>query len=82
MTTFTKVVWADGTPGETAANEIAAQAALMASQGKTDDTFTMETNVPAPGQRTITRDWTTLADAEEWITFVLNYSPVSAEVLP
>jgi hypothetical protein len=29
---------------------------------------------------TVTRTWTTISDAEEWINFVNDYDPVSAEI--
>ena len=82
MTISTEVVWTDATPTESQGTEIQAQAAAMASQGKTDDTFTVEQEVPSIGQRTVTRTWTTTADAEEWVAFVLTYNPVSAAIVP
>ena len=82
MTISTDVVWADTTPTQTQADEIQAQSAAMAAQGKTDDVFTVQQGVPISGQRTVTRTWTTTADAEEWVAFVLTYNPVSAAIVP
>jgi len=82
MTTSTEVVWTDTTPTESQVAEIAAQAATMASQGKTDDVYTVQQDIPTVGQRTVTRTWTTTADAEEWVAFVLTYNPVSAAIVP
>ena len=82
MTISTEVVWTDTTPTESQGAEIQAQAAAMATQGKTDDVYTVEQDVPTVGQRTVTRTWTTTADAEEWVAFVLTYNPVSAAIVP
>lgn len=82
MTISTNVVWTDTTPGQTQADEIQAQAAVMAAQGKTDDVFTVQQGEPTSGQRTVVRTWTTTADAEEWVAFVLTYNPVSAAIVP
>jgi hypothetical protein len=82
MTTSTDLVWENNTPTESQTTEILAQAAAMTSAGKTDGTYTVQQEVPVPGQRTTTRTWTTTADAEEWVAFVLTYNPVSAEIVP
>ena len=82
MTTSTEVVWALGTPIQSEGEEVQTQAAAMAMQGKTDDIPIIEQNVPLENQRTVTRTWTTTADAEEWVAFVLTYNPVSAAIVP
>jgi hypothetical protein len=82
MTISTETVWAGPTPSASQAAEIEAQAAAMASQGKTDNAVTVQQGVPISGERTVTRTWTTTADAEEWIAFVLTYNPVSVEIVP
>jgi len=82
MTISTNVVWAGTTPTQTQSDEIQAQSAAMAAQGKTDDVFTQQIGVPISGQRTVTRTWTTTADAEEWVAFILTYNPVSAAIVP
>jgi hypothetical protein len=75
--TTTIVVWTLETPGPEAGAIIGAQAAEMALAGKTDNT---PVEVDIGEQRTFTRTWTTLADAEEWIAFVEQYNPVSATI--
>ena len=53
------------------------KAAQMALDGKTDNVPTRVTE----GETNIaTRTWTTLADAEEWVAFVEQYTPVSATI--
>jgi hypothetical protein len=82
MTISTDVVWADGTPTESQNTEIFAQATAMTNAGKTDGTYNVQQGVPISSQRTTTRTWTTTADAEEWVAFILTYNPVSAEIIP
>ena len=82
MTISTNVVWTDNTPTQSKIDEINAQAATMASEGKTDNIPIFQPEVPISGQRTVVRTWTTTADAEEWIAFVLTYNPISAEIIP
>jgi hypothetical protein len=75
--TTTIVVWAADTPGPEADQIIRDKAAQMALDGKTDDIAIRE----IVGTKLVTnRTWTTLADAEEWILFVEQYSPVSATI--
>ena len=82
MTVSTNVVWIYGEPNQADGATIAAQAAPMASEGKTDDVMTKQENTPVTGQYTVGRTWTTTADAEEWVAFVLTYNPVSAGIVP
>jgi hypothetical protein len=82
MTISTVVVWGENAPTQSQADEICAQAATMASQGKTDDVPLIQQNTPLANQKTVTRTWTTTADAEEWVAFILTYNPVSAEIIP
>lgn len=83
MTTNTQVVWLVSdltiTLGQIAKNQIS----LLVSQGKTDGVYTMEDNTPVEGQRTYIRSWTTLQDANDWITFVNAQAtpPISAVVI-
>jgi hypothetical protein len=75
--TTTIVVWAADTPGPEADQIVRDKAAQMALEGKTDDVAIRET---VGTEQVTTRTWTTLADAEEWILFVEQYSPVSATI--
>jgi hypothetical protein len=75
--TTTIVVWAADTPGPEANQLIREKASQMALEGKTDDVAIRET---VGTEQVTTRTWTTLADAEEWILFVEQYSPVSATI--
>jgi len=80
MSTSTEVVWQVGTPSSTDQSAIHVQAETMASEGKTDNVAVDQLNVPEVGQLTVTRTWTTTADAEEWVAFILTYNPISAEI--
>ena len=75
--TTTIVVWDAGTPGLEVSDAIQAQASQMALDGKTDNNPIKE---EVGTEHIITRTWTTLADAEEWIAFVEQYTPVSATI--
>jgi len=80
MTTATTVTW-NPLNSPSVASEICAKAADMQAQGKTDnvpvDTYPNgEGNPPA----IVVRQWTTLADAQEWIDFVAQYNPQSAVI--
>ena len=77
--TTTIITWNSIALPEGASEIINAQAAQMALDGKTDNNpirvFTEE-----GAKCTTTRTWTTLADAEEWILFVEQYTPISATI--
>jgi len=75
--TTTIVTWMENTPDEEAVAAINAQAAQMAIDGKTDNVPIKET---VGTEQITTRTWTTLADAEEWILFVEQYTPISATI--
>lgn len=81
MTISTNVVWLETEPSQADADAMVTQATTMTNEGKTDGIYTSEKEVPVSGQYTVTRTWTTTADAEEWIAFVLTYNPVSAEIV-
>ena len=74
MTIQTVIVWDPVVTPEVKEifDNAAAQAAL---EGKTDN---LPTKTPLPA--TTIRNWTTLADAQDWIAFVLPYNPVSADI--
>jgi hypothetical protein len=73
----TIVTWMQNTPNEEAVTAINDRAAQMAVDGKTDNN---PLKVPGGPEQVTTRTWTTLADAEEWILFVEQYSPISATI--
>ena len=75
--TTTIVTWANNTPGLDVSNAMLSKAAQMALDGKTDNNPIKE---EVETEHIITRTWTTLADAEEWIAFVEQYTPVSATI--
>lgn len=77
MTISTIVVW-DPLLDPADVTAIDAKAAEMQAEGKTDNVPVIS-NPPYP-PKTTTRTWTTVADAEEWIVFVENYSPASATI--
>ena len=64
--------------GPTARDIIQAQCEIWASQGKTDGVKTTEDILP--NGVIITRHWTTLADAEEYVAFVTPYNPTNIEI--
>lgn len=76
MTTSTLVTWHPLDPNGADGQAIYNKAALMQSEGKTDN-VKVRTDLPN-GDYVITRTWNTPADADEWIAFVLAYNPVSA----
>jgi len=80
MTTATTVTW-DPLNLESENAEIGVKAADMQAQGKTNDlpvsTFPNGAGNPPA---VIVREWTTLADAQEWIDFVAQYNPQSAVI--
>jgi hypothetical protein len=78
MTTSTLVTWHAADPNSTDGTAIWNQAALMQSEGKTDNEK-VRTDLPN-GDYVITRTWTTPADADEWIAFIQAYNPVSAVI--
>ena len=77
--TTTVVVWNAYTPSEEDAILINNKAAEMQLEGKTDNEPIIVITEPGHVTHT-TRTWTTLADAEEWILFVEQYTPVSATI--
>ena len=75
MTTTTVTWGADLTPAQS--DLITTKAAEMAAQGKTDNNPVI-TNQPP--DLIVVRTWTTLADAEEWVAFVEQFTPISATI--
>jgi hypothetical protein len=82
MTTTTKVVWGIEQPTPEEQDQLYAKAAEMATAGKTDGILTIENATPTFSEHTGVRHFTTVADAEEWIAFSLQYNPVSTEIIP
>lgn len=82
MTTTTKVVWGVELPTQTDLDQLLTQAAAMATAGKTDGLYSIENATPTFNQHTAIRTWNTVADAEEWITFSLQFNPDSTEIIP
>lgn len=80
MTTGTTVTW-DPLPSDTDIQAMNIQSATMASQGKTDN-IPVKTWPNGEGNppMVIVRQWTTPADAQEWLTFVGTYNPQSAVI--
>jgi len=80
MTTATTVTW-NPLNSQEASSEILAKAADMQAQGKTDnvpdETFPNGAGSPPS---IVVRQWTTLADAQEWIDFLAPYNPQSAVI--
>jgi hypothetical protein len=75
--TTTILLWADGSLTREQDAEINNHAEEMHLAGKTDDIKVVVDN----GNITqVTRTWTTLADAEEWVLFVEGYNPISATI--
>jgi hypothetical protein len=80
MTTATTVTW-NPLNSQAAISEIVQKAAEMQSQGKTDN-VPNETFPDGEGNPPLiaVRQWTTLADAQEWIDFLAPYNPQSAVI--
>ena len=81
MTTTTRTVWGIEAPTLEQREQLHAQAAAMAAAGKTDGVYTLEDHTPTLIQHTAVRTWTTVADAQEWITFVSQFNPDSNEII-
>jgi hypothetical protein len=75
--TTTIVTWNNETLTEELATAINSQATQMAADGKTDDNPIRESTETTS---TAIRTWNTMADAEEWIAFVEQYTPMSATI--
>jgi hypothetical protein len=82
MTTRTQVVWT-ATDREIVRPQIAAEIVILTSQGKTTGDLEI-TDGPETGQITFIRAWTTLQDAEDWLSWLttLGPVPVSTAILP
>lgn len=83
MTTGTQVVWDTYLP-QAQLQEILNKADLMASEGKTDNipVKTQPTSIVGATLFSTVRQWTTVADAQEWIDFLAPYNPASAVIIP
>ena len=78
MTVTTQVVWAYGTPTIEGKRFLHQQIDILKNQGATDGNFTQSS---ATEGLVIHREWTTINDANNWINFVSDYNPVSAEIV-
>ena len=81
MTIGTTVTW-DAFLSPEDNQSLRAKAAVMATEGKTDN---ISVNTYAGGIEgamplSTVRQWTTLADAQEWLDFLVPYNPVSAVI--
>lgn len=74
----TIVIWAQQ-PGPEIIDQLAVKALAMTEEGKTDDIFE-QTTVPQGVQ--VTRTWTTVEDAQEWVDFLAPYNPASTQIVP
>lgn len=81
MTTGTKIVW-DTLLSPAEKQEIQDKAAVMASEGKTDNipVTTCPGGIQGATPFSTVRQWTTVADAQEWIDFLAPYNPASAVI--
>jgi hypothetical protein len=79
MTTRTKGIWTLNPQGDNIDPPILNKITEMVNQGKTDGVAEEIPGMPAPGKKTVYRDWTTAEDAQEYITWVntLSYLPDS-----
>ena len=77
MTIQTVITW-DPQASRECIDACAAAAAQAALEGKTDN---KPLKGPLPPLYTVTRTWTTLTDAEDWIAFVSQYGPASATII-
>jgi hypothetical protein len=77
--TTTILLWTIGSLTAEQDAEINNHAEEMHLAGKTDnikDVVLVDDDTKAQ----VTRTWTTLADAEEWLLFVEEYNPISATI--
>ena len=79
MSITTQVIWANGTPSLQAKRSLHNQIIILKNQGVTDGNFTQTI---VDNNLLVHRIWTTTEAATNWITFVSDFSPISAEVLP
>jgi hypothetical protein len=77
MAIQTVIVW-DPIVSQEVTDILKSAAAAAALEGKTDD---LPENSPPPAPITVVRNWTTLADAQDWIALVTTYNPVSATIV-
>ena len=77
--TTTIVLWAHDSLTPEQGAEINDHAEQMHLAGKTDN-VKIVVIVDDDNKTQVTRTWTTLADAEEWLLFVEGYGPVSATI--
>ena len=77
----THVTFAAGVPTEEQQTEAKNKAAEMATEGKTDDVYIVIKNPEIPNQYTVERTWTDTAAANEWISYIQTFGPISAEIV-
>lgn len=79
MSITTQVIWANGMPTLETKRSLNREINLLKNQGVTDGNYTQ---TPVNNGFMIHRTWTTTEAATNWITFVSDFSPISAEILP
>jgi hypothetical protein len=77
--TTTILLWTRGSLTTEQNTEINDHAEQMHLAGKTDNIKVVVDN-DTDNTTQVTRTWTTLADAEEWLLFVEGYNPISATI--
>jgi hypothetical protein len=78
MTISTLVSWPQPL-GVAQMSQVNSKIAEMVAAGKTDGIFTHNPETEQP-PIIITRTWTTVVDAEEWVAFVEQWNPLSATI--
>jgi hypothetical protein len=78
MTISTLVSW-PGPLGEAQTSQINSKIEEMVAAGKTDGILTHNPFSEQP-PIIVTRTWTTVVDAEEWVAFVEQWNPLSAAI--
>lgn len=79
FTAKTVTVWNPPQPDDALRALANERAELLATQGLTDG-IPFQYNLLS-GQVEVTRKWTTVDAADEWVTFITTYGPQSVEVI-
>ena len=82
MTTRTLVIWTDAVKAQVEPI-VTAEINVLVQQGKTDGTVQYAAG-PGANEGSYIRGWTTLQNAEDWLTFInaMEIPPVSTSILP
>ncbi len=80
MAITTRAIWTMPIAQQTL-DDSSVKVQAMQAAGQTDGIPVISYDSPTAGEETVDRTWIDIAAAEEWMTFLVPYNPISLEII-